>query len=54
MMSITHTGTETDTKSERVPYPAKLGEKIAEVGRQEESNNTVKRRTFYLKLDKLI
>ena len=39
MMSITHTHTQTDTKSERVPYLAKLGEKIAELGRQEESRS---------------
>ena len=38
-MSITYTDTQTDTKSERVPYLAKVGEKIAEVGRQEESRS---------------
>ena len=39
MMSITHTDTQPDTKPERVPYLAKLGEKIAELGRQEESQS---------------
>ena len=39
MMSIIHTDTQTDAKSERVPYLAKLGEKIVEVGRQDESRS---------------
>ena len=39
MMRITQTDTHMDTKSERVPYHEKFGEKIAEVGMQEESSS---------------